>query len=54
MASTFVTAVVAWFLLQALALVLRYGLRIRQLGLGWMSISIQTVAFNRQDTDSAY
>lgn len=47
MASAIVTAIFAWIALQLLAAVLRYGFKVKELVLGWFSISIQSAGLNR-------
>ena len=47
MVSALVSVAFVWLLLQLLVAVLRYGLKLKQLGLGWFSVSVQTATLNR-------
>ena len=47
MTSALVTAASIWGTLQLAALLLRYGLGVKHLGVGWLSVSLRTSAFNR-------
>lgn len=47
MASALVSAGLLWLAIQVIALVLRYGFKVRQLVVGWATVSVQTTSFNR-------
>ena len=47
MVSALVSVALVWLLLQLVVAVLRFGLKLKQLGLGWFSVSVQTATLNR-------